>query len=226
MTKVVATMATTPDRAHHAALAFGTLHAQTDRRILYFNGGEVDMTPDLYRRLEALGVDIMFAPAGDLADAGKLWPPVDCEDLWLLVDDDLLYPRDYVDVIKSGIERHPGCIVTFHGCDLVRPFAAYYRSRSVYRCLGHVPNDRPVDVGGTGVMAFAPGIDPAIAEVWPYMADLLVARWSKSAQVPIVVLGHAGDWIVHQDIDHTKTIFNQFARNDKFQTWFAGRYVL
>lgn len=222
-----ATMATTPERVTYAAKAFRTLLHQTDRRSLYVNGTREDIGEDLAEVLQdGLGVQVFFTPDGDLADFGKFYPKVREEDVWLTVDDDLIYPADYVRRIVEGLERYPGAVVSFHGAKLQRPFVSYYRSRKSYPCLQTVEHDERVDVGGTGVMAFPPGMCPYLGEPWPYMADLVVARWAKRAGVSIVVLKHEHGWLKHQAIDHSQTIFSRFAKHDEFQTWYCRRYIL
>lgn len=219
-----ATMATTPERQTWAVRAFETLVDQTEARHLYFNGTELEMTDDVRAALDRMYVVVEFAPAGDLADLGKFHGrPVGHH---LACDDDLLYPKDYAAVLRAAALRHPGAIITAHGVDLVRPFTSYYRCRNVYRCLRTVESDRPVDIGGTGVMLIPAGVRVRIEETWPYMADLLVARAARLDGITIVVAAHTEGWIKHQDIDHSKTIYAQHNRCDHFQTWYAARYLL
>jgi hypothetical protein len=83
-----------------------------------------------------------------------------------------------------------------------------------------------VDVGGTGVMLIPAGVKVQIEETWPYMADLLMARAAREARIPIIVAAHTEGWIKHQDVDLSKTIYTQHSKCDRFQTWYAARYLL
>lgn len=219
-----ATMATTPGRAQYAVKAFGSLVGQADYLHLYFNGDEHEMSWETGRDLIDMGVRIHFATNGDLADLGKFYPPA--PGVRITVDDDLIYPPDYVATLLDGLKRYPGCIVTFHGVDVHPQPQSYYRNRNVYRCLGTVEEDRPVMVGGSGVMAFPDGVQIWYADPWPFMADLVVARWAREHGFKIWVLAHAEGWIRHQEIDHRETIYTRFARSDEFQTWFVRRYIV
>jgi hypothetical protein len=219
-------MATTPDRARYAVYALRSLQHQVDRFTLYFNGTEAGMEEDTRREIERTGCDIMFSPAGDLTDAGKFYPVIAEDDNWLTVDDDLLYPPDYVERFKVGLDKYPTAILTFHGVTLTKPFVSYYRSRTVFRCLGEVTHDEHVMIGGSGVACLPPSFIFHREEEWPYMGDLILARAAKLEGVSIVCLSHKAGWIQHQAIDHSQTIFSRFSRNDAFQTWFANRYLL
>jgi hypothetical protein len=209
---ITATLATTPDRLVHALGVVEDLRPQVDRIRVYVNGPIPGNLP--------ADVTWWSAPAGDLADAGKLYDPP-TTGYALLVDDDLHYPEDYVRTMLAGLARYDGDAVTLHGCRVAPPLGSYYRDRRVVaRCLYDAPRDELVQIPGTGVFAydarsFYPPCDPVR---WRFMTDIGVGRAAAEQRTRIVALAHGAGFIRHRDIDHSTTIWTRFHRNDGVQT--------
>lgn len=139
-------------------------------------------------------------------------------DIYLSCDDDLIYPDNYVKVIKNRLEHYD--IVTFHGRNFNRmPINSYYKSAgSKYRCLDKVSIDVPVMVGGTGCMAFKPRDFRVTLADFPskYMADVHLSVKALKENKRIMCIAHEAGWIKYQPVPNT--IYDRFRDNDWEQT--------
>lgn len=174
MTTVWAGMATLPERAGSRAMAVESLIGQVDRLII---------TP------------------GGAGDQEKFAACADAPDVFLGVDDDLIYPPDYVQNILRWLHDYPDSIVSYHG------WVAGHGGEHVenFRCMEAVNSVIPVDVVGTGVCAFrVETIRPRPDDFkGPNQADLWLAIKAQRENVPRVVLPHPERWFGYTEWPHT-----------------------
>ena len=150
--------------------------------------------------------------AGDIGDAGKFYAVDGYSGYYLSLDDDLIYPPDYVEKLIDRIEHYNRkAIISFHGRELKQGKIENYYSRSskkLLRCLRTVEYDQYVHIGGTGVMGFH--TDTVNVSVKDFkiknMADVWMGKLAQKQKVPIIVAGHKVGWIKHASIDMNKTI--------------------
>jgi len=146
---------------------------------------------------------------------------------WIFTcDDDLEYPPNYVNYTIRLLKLWGNVVISYHGRTLrERPISSYYAPLNrieAYRCLGDVPVNARVDVGGTGVMAFHSDTIKGLHYnnfKAPNMADIWMALWCEDSGVKIIVPKHTKGWIKYLDPEHKgKTIFDTESVNDKKQT--------
>ena len=188
---IYAGMATMPGREDSFSLAKESIIGQVDHLFVYDN-----------------------AVMPDLTDNGKFWGLTQINEpcIYLTLDDDLMYPPDYVKTCVDALERHEGHIITFHGKRLLGMGRNYYKGHENYRCLGTVDRDVKVHVAGTGVTAFfSSHLDAAKVIESPdrRMSDLVFSQIAAEAGVPIMCIAHQEGWIAHLPIDFEKTIYAQ-----------------
>lgn len=139
-------------------------------------------------------------------------------DIYLSCDDDLIFPPNYVQVIKEKLALYD--ITTFHGRNFNHfPIHSYYKSAgSKYRCLDKVSIDVPVQVGGTGCMAFKPANFHVTLNDFPskYMADVHLAVKAMKEGKRIMCIAHESGWIKYQQVQNT--IYDRFKDSDFEQT--------
>lgn len=153
--------------------------------------------------------------ASDLTDNGKFFPLImHSEPIYFFsVDDDLIYPKDYIHRTIEGIEKY-NCIVTYHGRILKGQGLHYYRGHRGFRCLGTERHDIQLDVAGTGVTAFRTdyfnprGIHRAKDLK---MSDLVFSLEAAKQKKKIMHLAHRANWIKYQEVPHLQTIHGQLA---------------
>jgi hypothetical protein len=162
-------MATISDRADMRAMAINSLLPQVDR-LTIADGDE--------RGDQAKFLSCKDAPPGTI---------------FCGVDDDLIYPADYIETLLAGLERHPGCIVSFHGWKMDAAGELYAEN---YRCLENVSEDVEVHVAGTGVCAFSlDAIRPTMDWFGSVNADVWLALRAQERGIRRVVLAHRSYWL-------------------------------
>lgn len=145
-----------------------------------------------------------------------------------LVDNDILYPNDYLaKLIKGSTDYH--AMVSLHGCVLApRPIGSYYRDRFVYRGLATVISDYEVDIasncGSLWQREMFDNYDhwyensPMIP-----MDDLIVANECRKRNVICMVIKHQEGYIRHKIQEKDEIyVFNMYKFNDKVQTNFIN----
>jgi len=135
------------------------------------------------------------------------------------LDDDILYPADYVETLLAGIARHGSDkIVSFHGGKTLGfNGAALAATHKQLRCLGDLAeDDTDVNVVGTGVLAY----DARRVPIWrdlfrtPNMADVHLACHAHRLGIPMVVLAHEKGWLQNICPDEGRCIYDSNRRGD------------
>jgi hypothetical protein len=162
----------------------------------------------------------------DLTDNGKFYglskykhEPI----IYLTCDDDLIYPKNYIEKCIKELKLH-NCIISFHGRKLLGEGRDYYRQHKAFGCLQHYPQTAQIDVAGTGVTAFRTDyfnpIDLHKAED-KKMSDLVFALEAAKFNKKIMHIGHMGKWIIQQPIEKEKTIYGMENKNCERQNEIA-----
>lgn len=162
----------------------------------------------------------------DIADNGKFWflsqlkEPV----IYFSMDDDLVYPVDYIKTTLKALEKSPDAVITYHGKLLDGVGLNYYKHHTRFRCLDSVVKDATIDVAGTGVSCFRTDkFNPT--HIWRHadrkMADLLLSHYAAQQGVKIICKKHNPRWITHTHIDLSKTIAEQEKHNCVKQNAYA-----
>ena len=207
--RIVVGMASYPPRKRGMLETVRRILPQCDVLHLYLNGyttrpPELPMDPKL---------DIILAGPGcefpDRGSHGKFhW--VDAEEgYYCTVDDDILYPPDYIERLIEGVERYGRqAIVSYHGCKyhVVPPECGAIPEdnttrahRTQYDYRNTVEQDIAVHRGGAGVMACYPraiGLTPDAFKSEPGSGDDEdVALFAQRNEVPIVRLAAKQGWL-------------------------------
>ena len=220
--KVFAGIASFPAREYSLKQTVDSIIDHVDHLYVYLN--DYDQVPP-YLKHEKITVFRSQDCSGDLSDIGKFYAVDEVNGYFITLDDDLIYPPNYVDRLLSGIEKYERkAVCSFHGRRFASfPVESYYRgkTRHVCRCLGTQDNDQEIHFGGTGVMGFH--TDTLKVELSEFkrcsMADIWMGILCAKQKVPIISLSHAAGWIKESDMyDRGTTIFEKCHRADDVQT--------
>ena len=153
----------------------------------------------------------------NLTDNGKFQSLKDYSEpiYFFSLDDDLIYPPDYVNRTLEAIEKHKS-IVTYHGRRLKGLNRSYYRGHSAFSCLRSFVQTTPIDVPGTGCTAFRTDyFNPT--EIYrsedKRMSDLVFALEAAKQGKRIMHIGHQGDWIKYIEQPKGTTIYEMESGN-------------
>lgn len=169
MSEVWAGMASLLERAGSRTMAIESLLPQVDRMVI---------TPGDERGCEAK------------FDACRSMPD---DAVFLGVDDDLLYPPDYVEATLRWLDAFPGHIISYHGFTIDQEG----QRDENYRCLDELVDPVPVHIVGSGVCAFRVStIRPLVPDHFPIRngADPWFALLAEQRGIPRVVVPHPDRW--------------------------------
>lgn len=183
---VSANICTWSARKHSIDKAIDSIIGQVDLVRCFYN----DYVPE--KRTDI----IQYHSKGDLTDRGKFYG-IGRNEIALTLDDDLLYPPEYVSHTLSRMKDYPGHVVSYHGRKLKGKGLNYYRDHDMYHCLKPLSFDKEIDCPGTGVCAF--NTNDILPDILSYpnqkMADVLMGLECKKKGVPIVCLKHNFGWL-------------------------------
>lgn len=213
-------IASIPERLDCLTDTIESLYNQADEINLYLNN---------YKENPFKGDKKINVVLGDNSkgDAGKAFFAEYVSGFYFMVDDDLIFPADYVsNTLKNMYKRDA---VSYHGRTITekKPVSSYYRAEAIkYRCLGTVLDDSFVQVAGTGCACFHTN---DIKIKWKNirhrnMFDLVFSAMVKRQRKETTVLKHESGWIKYNNrMLNKKTIYDEFCRNDKKQTDFFNQ---
>lgn len=199
--KIIIGMAAIPDRAQNFAQSIPALLPQCDELHVYLNNFEE--VPKILCQ-DKIIARLSQDHAGDLGDRGKFWPVFEDSSLscyLFTVDDDILYPPDYVSVLKERIDAaERRSLWGVHGA-VIRAYPNdYYKGRQQvyhYRAALNVP--KRCNVLGTGTLAYHTDT-LCIQRDWfpePNMADTQLAVQTQKLRIPMRVCDREKNWLTN-----------------------------
>jgi hypothetical protein len=110
--------------------------------------------------------------------------------------------------------------VSYHGRSFLNyPISSYYKTPAIRnRCLSEYKYTEPVDIGGTGVMAFHTKDFCPPFEIFKRknMSDIWVSCYAKEQGIDIWGLRHSADYFSYQK--PLDTIYDNKVNNCDFET--------
>lgn len=150
------------------------------------------------------------------------------------MDDDLLIAPTHFKLLIEGCEKY-NAYVSLHGCILTKlPIQSYYRDRIVYRGLGSVSEDLPVDIASNCGSLFKRSwfSNEYLSEIYRYaptvsMDDIIMATVCRLNNVMRFVLKHPEGFMKHKvQYKEDEYVFDKYALtgNDSVQTSYINKY--
>jgi hypothetical protein len=163
-------------------------------------------------------------------DNGKFKALEDCDDntYFLSMDDDILYPKTYIEDMIKSINKYK-CIITHHGRILLGAGRNYYRGHTVFRCLSLNLSERLIDIAGTGVTAFHTSyFKPTNIWLSEYkrMSDCVFSLEASKQGKEIMVVKHSKNYFKDICDDIENSCFNKELNNCENQNKIADEIYL
>jgi hypothetical protein len=176
-------IASLPEREKMLERTVNSLRGQADHFYIALNNYEY--IPAFLNDCNVILLD------NSMGDAAKFWFAEEVKGYVLTCDDDLIYPKNYVGYMISGVKRY-NCACSLHGRKYSRPVIGFQRSFTGYPCLNDVNSDVQVDIGGTGVMCYHTDIVKVKYSDFKLrnMADIWFGKLCKEQGVNIMCLAH------------------------------------
>lgn len=187
--QITISMASIPERESGMRRVVASLLPYCDNFDVCLNG-----YPNVaYPELDDPKVNII-RPAQDPGAAGKFWASRRTPGYHITVDDDLIYPNDYVATLIRGLEKYKRrAVVGIQGSMVVQgngSLISFYHQNALN-------TDLPVHILGTGTMAYhTDAFNVDLADLAPGKIDDQVAALVSRAHLPLIVLAHDASWLV------------------------------
>lgn len=214
--RVIVGLASHPPREAGMLAVVRALSPQCDEMHVALNEYSGDRLAKVLDRLKVYKNVTARAYAGqdDLGSQNKFRAVGLCsgDDVFISVDDDIMYPPDYVEKTLKGLDRHGGrAIVSYHGSLLERN-ADGSVSKNVVQFRKTCPADTRVHMAGTGCGACVPaelGLGFDVFDMPKNTGDdELLAIWARDRRIPMVVLAHPENWLrVNEPVEHTGALW-------------------
>lgn len=229
--KTFACMATFPARFATLYQVVDSILSQVDGLFVYLN--ESDEVPACLKRPE-VHVFLSSQEAGNLSANGKVYALQFIEESYVfLIDDDFVFPPDYVSRMKKVIDQFGrGVCVGAHG-SIFAPGARWYYERStVYPWWAGVSEHKLVQMLGSGCLAFhLEGLKVRFEDFLPrVMVDLTFAIKAKQQRIPMLTIKRPANWTkplryegLYQDFSRGMTWHTSAMQ--EHQPWSAELYL-
>jgi hypothetical protein len=228
---IVACMATFPERFNTLPVVLESITGQVDAVYVYVN--QSDRMPACLNHPKVrafLGKDT----AGDLSANGKVFGLQFVRDSYVfLIDDDFIFPPEYVAVLKNIIDRFGRRVcVGVHG-SIFAPAARWYFERSTtYDWQSELAEYKMVQMLGSGCLAFhQQGLQAKFDDFLPrVMVDLTFAIKARQQGIPMLAVKRPRRWIGY--LGH-RGLYDSFVRGmtwhtaamQEHQPWSAEVYM-
>ncbi len=220
---VVAGMATMPTRTNTFKAALRSILPQVDKIYIFLDGFEVIPPEAQHEKIfVARSQDV-----GDLKANGKLYGLIQTRGIkayYVCVDDDILYPPDFVLILREQLAKYKGrAVVGVHGSVLHSEVNTYRKDREVYHRRQALERDREVDVLGTDGILFRSDSLWFDVRKWGLtnMVDLNFAIECERLGFKRISVKRSNNWIKHLDQQQPDSIYVQLMKNDEQQTRLA-----
>ena len=211
--RLIGGMASIQRRESSLALAVKSLAPQLDSFFIYLN--DYEEVPKWLLSFKNVTPILSKDAQGDLGDSGKfykLYQHHGEEVYFFTVDDDIIYPSNYVSNSVLGLKRYEGqALCSYHGRvfqDDVLPLRGYFKNSLQKQKLLHfnadVLTDESVHFGGTGVMCFDLRYINIPSEIFnkeKNAADIFIGVHCQLKKIPIIVLAHRRHWLIPSPIE-------------------------
>lgn len=221
MSKITASMATFQGREMCLEESVRSIIDQVDELRIYANNLHKKQIYLHHKKIKWYFSDDHL---GDLGDAGKFYQVENIRGYHFTIDDDIIYPTDYVAEMINAIEKYQRrAVISLHGRILPNcKINSYYKNHvQQFSCLRSVAEDRQAHIIGTGVLAYHTDTIRVPFETFKAanMADIWFSKYCQEHKVPRIIVKHQGGWIRESVyLDQTGTIYSHNVNDCSFQT--------
>lgn len=223
---ITASMATFPPRAAKLERVVSRVLPQVDRLRIHLNNFET--VPEFLNH-EKISIT-RSQDFGDLRDNGKFIDMADvAEGFHICLDDDILYPRNYVSYLVAKILQYDRrAVVGVHGTILLPDFVRYHDgvSRKTWHFQQELVQDEPVHILGTGTAAYhtstlAFDLDQVSSTG---MIDLWMAKAAQEQGVPMIAVARGQKYLREIAEQRTSSIYDERRLDDSKETEFIKAF--
>ena len=220
--KVYFALATIPDRIKALKDTIDSVVNNCNEVHVYCN--EWQVIPDfLKNNYKIIYYQSQKEITGDLGDVGKFYGLQNKIGYCFTIDDDLIYPKDYVSKMIAGLKKY-NSPVSLHGKIFGLPPIVSFHHGSIlenFRCQDAVESDRSVHIIGSGCFVYhSDMIQYKISDFEnKNMSDIYVSIFVHKKGMELWVLTHYNRYLKESEkVDYKKSIWSQNHYKDTIQT--------
>lgn len=220
--RVIVGLSSVPQREKTLQCTIQSLIHQADEIHVYLDG--YSQEPEFFSALQPAPIVHRSEAGKQLRDLGKFKALLMQKNpaYMFTVDDDIVYPPDYVATLIRKIDSYQRkAIVGLHGVQIPEQPTGYLTGyRKVFHYRRALESDKAVNLLGTGALAFHSTVFDSLrfCPRHPGMSDIDFAIACKQLHIPMVCIARHADWL--QDIApaNGKSLYSEFKSNDRVQT--------
>lgn len=218
---LVAGMATMPSRIDSFELALNSILPQVDRLFVF-----LDRFDEPYISGDPRVIILQSQQFGDLRANGKLLglTMTGPDSYYFCVDDDIIYPHDYVEKMTNFIRANgDGIAATVHGSLLKPDLENYLTDRRILHRSHPLTKPQALHVSGTCTTAFSTNCLRFDVREWQTtnMVDLNFARECKQRNIPRLAIPRTENWVQCIAEHQADSIFTRLKEEHTTQTRMA-----
>ena len=147
------------------------------------------------------------------------------------IDDDILYPKNYVAVLIKKLETYKRkSVVTVHGAYFQLPFCDFATDKKNYNFANARHKDTRVDIMGSGTLAYhTDTIKPKFEDfLSPNRSDIWFSSICHKKKIPIICVAREKGWLRPLKTKGL-TIWDRTKQDDSFRrknTEYVTKYIL
>lgn len=222
---ITAHLATIPERRVILKKVIDSIYNQVDKIILIFNGIE-DLKPliTLRPKIEPHFFD------NSLKDGAKFYLADHYPGYHLFVDDDILYPKDFVQRMIEATDHVKAPVSCMGKLMQPAPLKSYYKDLKVrFKTFGVIEYYTEVDIIGTCALAYHSKAIPDFNETFctGVNSDIYFSKYCTEKGIKMFVMPHAEGWLedLSSEIPDSPSVFGTYENNDKELTQVVNSFL-
>jgi hypothetical protein len=220
---IYAGMATVPGREVQLKKTIASIEPYIDQLFLYLN--DYAQVPEWIGKHEKITAFLSKVEKSDMGDAGKFFGlnKIKANDFYYFtLDDDMLYPPDYVWKMIEKIDKHDRKIVAGCGGYIMKEeVKQFYNDRKANWHIS-MPNtqDHTVHILHTALTAWhSSALEFKYEDCEkPNMGDIWLAIAAQKQQVPMILIERPANWVKPLPMPVAETIYGRFRNSCPDQT--------
>lgn len=161
--------------------------------------------------------------SGDRGDIGKFYQVESATGYVLTIDDDLIYPEDYIHTMVKKIDYYQRkALICVHANLLPKDkLSSYYQDKLGIHFEKKLEKDIKVDIPGTGTLGFHTDNIKLSQQIFlvPNMTDIWLAVYASENNIPIISIERQDNWLLQaRGKEFNRSIYQSSFRNDSYQT--------
>ena len=207
---ILVKIASIPSRVRQLESTIGKLLSLVDRVEVYLNNYLA--VPQFLNQLK---IQVFTSQEyGDRGDIGKFFQIEQATCYVLTIDDDLIYPDNYIQTMINKIDFYNRRAFVCVHANILPQFAlsSYYQDKLGLHFEGVLEEDKRVDIPGTGTLGFHTDVIKLTLDIFlkSNMTDIWLGVYAKNKDIPIISQARGEAF--------KQSIYNLCVNNDVYQT--------